>query len=125
MIAAVVVGACSGGPSPSGSTSAVASGSAPPVTVTIVARGIVFVPARLELPADVPFTLVFDNQDAGIPHGLSLSTRTSGVPPKKVFDAAIFPGPDGRTYDIPGIKARPYLFSCPVHPVMTVELDIR
>jgi len=115
-VLAAVVGACGGGPAPSGSAS--------PVTVTIAARGIVFVPARLDLPAGVPFTLVFDNQDAGIPHGLSLSTRTAGVPPQKVFDAEIFPGPDGRTYDIPGIKAGPYLFSCPVHPNMMVELDV-
>ena len=52
----------------------------PPAPVTVVAENIAFTPARIQLPAGQGFHITFENRDNGVPHGLSLQTRTSGVP---------------------------------------------
>jgi hypothetical protein len=94
---------------------------APPVTV--VARNVEFVSEPIRLPAGAGFHLTFDNRDDGIPHGLTLQTRTSGVLPTQLWAAEIVIGPSVTEYDLPGLAAGPYLLSCPVHPNMQLEVD--
>ena len=92
--------------------------------VTVVAEGIAFTPARIQLPAGQEFHLMFENRDSGVPHGLSLQTRTSGVPPTDLWTSEIEVGPNVHEFDLPPLGAGPYLLICPVHPNMQVEIDV-
>ena len=92
--------------------------------VTVVAEGIAFTPAHIQLPAGQGFHLTFENRDSGIPHGLSLQTRTSGVPPTDLWTSEIEVGPNVREFDLPPLGAGPYLLICPVHPNMLIEVDV-
>ena len=92
--------------------------------VTVVAEGIELAPARLQLPAGQGFHLTFENRDNGVPHGLRLQTRTSGVPPTDLWTSEIEVGPNVREVDLPPLAAGPYLLMCPVHPNMQVEVDV-
>lgn len=96
----------------------------PAEPVTVVARNVEFTPARIQLPAGQGFHLTFDNRDDGIPHGLSLQTRTSGLPPTDLWTSEIDIGPNVREFDLPALTAGPYLLLCPVHPNMQVEIDV-
>ena len=96
----------------------------PAEPVTVVAEGIAFTPARVQLPAGQSVHLTFENRDNGVPHGLSLQTRTSGVPPTDLWTSKIEVGPNIRQFDLPPLAAGPYLLMCPVHPNMQVEVDV-
>jgi hypothetical protein len=96
----------------------------PAEPVAVVAQNVEFTPARIQLPAGQGFHLTFDNRDDGIPHGLSLQMRTSGVPPTDLWTSEIEPGPNVREFDLPPLAAGPYLLLCPVHPNMQVEVDV-
>jgi plastocyanin len=97
---------------------------APPAHVTVVAQDIAFTPASMTLPAGTGFHLTFENRDDGVPHGLSLQTRTSGVPPTELWSSEIETGPSRSDFDVPSLPAGPYLLICPVHPNMQVEIDV-
>jgi mono/diheme cytochrome c family protein/plastocyanin len=106
------------------------SGSAPPSTappastdpsaevVTITAASIAFDPTEVTVPADTPFTLAFDNQDAGIPHDVQIKDAAGAV----VFKTDVFPGAEKREYSVPALTAGEYPFVCSVHPNMTGTL---
>ena len=96
----------------------------PPEPVTVVAEGIAFTPTTISLPAGQGFHLTFENRDDGVPHGLNLQTRTSGVPPTDLWTSEIQTGPSRTEYDIPALVAGPYLLMCPVHPNMQVQIDV-
>ena len=96
----------------------------PPEPVTVVAENIAFTPTTMTLPAGQGFHLTFENRDDGVPHGLSLQTRTSGVPPKDLWSSEIQTGPSRTEFDLPALSAGPYLLLCPVHPIMQVEIDV-
>ena len=96
----------------------------PPEPVTVVAENIAFTPTTISLPAGQGFHLTFENRDDGVPHGLSLQTRTSGVQPTDLWTSEIQIGPGRTEYDIPALSAGPYLLMCPVHPNMQVEIDV-
>ncbi len=114
-------GAASPSIEPSGAASPsapAASGSAAPsggaVTVTITApvgsstSG--FDPTTVEVPADTPFTLIFDNQDNQAPHNLVITNVTVEG------DTQFFTGPGTRAYKVPALAAGDYPFLCQVHP---------
>jgi hypothetical protein len=107
-------------PAPGGSPSPGPDGAAcvPPPTIEITARedrGYRFDRDELCLPADVPFQLVFHNEDAGIPHNVAIG---------EAFNGDIFPGVETRTYDVPAIAPGRYRFVCVVHPVTMVGTAI-
>ena len=79
----------------------------PPEPVTVVAENIAFTPASIQLPAGHTFHLTFENRDDGVPHGLSLQTRTSGVQPTDLWTAEIQTGPSRAEYDTPALAAGP------------------
>ena len=95
----------------------------PPPPVTVVAENIAFTSERFRVAAGQPFHLTFENRDQGVPHGLSLRTRTSGVEPTELWTAEIQVGPVRAEYDLPSLAPGPYLLVCPVHPNMQVEVD--
>ena len=96
----------------------------PAEPVTIVAQNIEFAPKVIQLPAGQGFHLTLDNRDDGVPHGLSLQTRTSGVEPDELWASQIQIGPTKAEYDIPALAAGPYLLICPVHPNRQVEVNV-
>ena len=96
----------------------------PAEPVTVVADGLVFTEDRMQLPAGQDIHLTFENRDIGVPHGLNLQTRTSGVPPTDLWTSEIEEGPSVRAFDLPPLAAGPYLLICPVHPNMLIEVDV-
>ena len=105
----------SGGPPSSG-----AAGSGPPASggaadVKIEAQGIAFLETSFTAPAGKPFTIAFDNEDAGVPHNVAL--KDSGG--ASVFKGDVFNGVETRAYNVPSLPAGNYTFHCDVHPNMT------
>ena len=84
----------------------------------LVAQGIKFTTTELTAPADAPFVIEFDNQDAGTPHNVAIQD-SSGA---EVFKGEIFNGVDKRQYQVPALKGGTYTFMCSVHPSMTGTL---
>jgi plastocyanin len=86
--------------------------------VMVTAQNTAFDTDCLAAPADTAFSLVFDNQDAGIPHNVaifedsSLSQRLGGA-----TDAGDFiTGPDQTTYEVSALAPGTYYFHCDLHP---------
>lgn len=86
--------------------------------LAIVAEGLEFDVDCLASEAGQPFTIEFDNSDAGIPHNVAIYTAE---PPdgEDLFIGETFPGPETRTYDVEPIEeSGDFYFQCDVHPTM-------
>jgi mono/diheme cytochrome c family protein/plastocyanin len=119
--------AASGTPSaaPAGSPGAspAASGGASGTVLQLTASGIAYDKTDLAAPAGVPFQIVFTNNDAGIPHNVSIH---QGSPTgTEVWQGAIITGVATQTYDVPALPAGTYGFVCTVHPNMTGTLTVK
>ena len=114
-----------GSAAPSGSasppSSAAPSGDGEGATVTITASGIAFTTTEVSAPADTPFTIRFENQDAGTPHNVAIHDASGA----EVFKGEIFSGVDTRDYQVPALPAGSYSFTCTVHPNMTGTLTVQ
>jgi hypothetical protein len=82
--------------------------------VSVTAENVKFDTTTLAAPADKPFTLAFDNKDAGTPHDVDILDASG----KKVFDGKDFPGPKVTVYDVPPLAAGTYKFECSIHPAL-------
>lgn len=102
------------------SPTAAPSGSADPsaVVVDITASGIAFTTTSVTVPADAPFVIAFDNQDATTPHNVEIKDAAGAT----VFKGAIFSGAATQQYQVPALAAGEYPFVCSVHPNMTGTL---
>ncbi len=87
-------------------------------TVKIVAQNIAFDVTSVEVPAGQPFTIEFDNQDAGVPHNVAITDHMG----TEVFKGEIFNGVATKMYEVPALPAGDYTFHCTVHPNMTGTL---
>lgn len=126
--------AAGGGPAPSGSTpapspTAAPSGSTPTTppptstpsggggsgaTATLSAKSLQFSASTLTLPAGQAVTLTFTNNDAGIPHNVSIYSDAGYT--TNVFKGDLVTGPASGIYKIPALAAGTYYFRCDVHP---------
>jgi cytochrome c oxidase subunit 2 len=97
-------------------------GSAPPaaLTLALVASGIAFDQATLSAPADEPFSIDFDNRDAGIPHDVAIR-NDSGL----VFNGQDVTGPGKVVDNVPPLAAGAYTFFCTFHADMTGTLTVQ
>ena len=89
----------------------------------LAAANIAYDQTDLAAPAGVPFQIAFTNNDAGIPHNVSIH---QGSPTgTEVFKGTIFTGVATQTYDVPALPAGTYSFVCSVHPNMTGTLTVK
>lgn len=84
----------------------------------VSAQNIQFDKPCLAAPAGKPFTIEFDNNDAGVAHNVeiftdsSATTRLGGA----TSGSDTITGPDTVTYNVDALKAGTYFFQCDVHP---------
>lgn len=107
------------GPSPMGGGSG--GGQQPGAEPGITAKGIVFNVSELKLPAGEETTLAFDNQDAGVPHNVSIYSEQGGEP---LFLGEITTGPAKVAYRVSALEAGSYYFQCDVHPNMNGTVTV-
>ena len=65
-------------------------------------------------PADQPFTITFDNEDADIPHNIQIFTDSTTT--KSLDKGPTVTGVDTQTYDVGELAAGSYYFHCDFHP---------
>jgi plastocyanin len=99
----------SGGPGPSGP--APSGPPAPEGDVVLVAQGSKFDKTELDVPAGAPFTIGFQNGDAGVPHDVAIQ-GAGGL----AFNGDDVTGPESIVYDVPALDAGTYTFLCTLHP---------
>ena len=102
---------------------AASAGAGAAVTLQLTASGIAYDKADLAAPANTPFQIAFTNNDAGIPHNVSI--HAGSATGTEVFKGEIFSGTDSRTYDVPALQAGTYAFVCSVHPNMVGTLTVK
>jgi len=83
-------------------------------TLSIAALNVAFDTDCLAAPADTPFTIEFDNQDAGVLHNVSIYTDDTAT--KALFTGESVTGPKQATYAVKALPAGTYFFRCDVHP---------
>ena len=89
--------------------------SAPAGSPLITAANLQFDRDQLAVPADAPFTLVFENREVA-PHNVAIYTDSSAS--QTVFKGEVFSGPATRNYAVPALPAGRYYFRCDLHPAM-------
>ncbi len=111
-----------------GDTGAATDTGAPPastaltITAPVGASNSGFAETELAVPADTAFTIVFKNDDAGIPHNVQIfeGTDTSTTPVFAPTDNALITGVDEVTYEVPALPAGTYTYNCLSHPTTMV-----
>jgi len=85
--------------------------------VTVAAAALEFDTDMIELPAETPTTITFDNQEAGTPHNIAIYTDDTAA--EALFTGDLITGPETIPYEVPALPAGEYFFQCDVHPTMT------
>ena len=77
-----------------------------------------FAPTTLQVEADRPIALDFDNQDPGVQHNVEIFEEdpTEGPQSTPLFSGTIIAGPLLTTYEVPPLAAGTYFFRCQIHP---------
>ncbi|MGE5227890.1 MAG: cupredoxin domain-containing protein [Planctomycetaceae bacterium] len=96
---------------PAGNASCGADGK---ISLDIVAKGIAFDTNCLVAPANKPFTVNFDNQDAGVPHNVAGFTDSSAT--TVLFRGNVITGPAKDAIKVDALKPGTYYFHCDIHP---------
>ncbi|HEX5015382.1 MAG TPA: cytochrome c oxidase subunit II [Candidatus Limnocylindrales bacterium] len=89
--------------------------------VDVTAKNVAFVEKSLTAPADQPWTIHFDNQDASTPHDVDIKDGSGA----KVADNKDFPGVAAQDYQIKPLPAGTYTFFCSIHSNMTGTLTVQ
>ncbi len=96
-----------------GETQAQAGGGGGGGGLTVTAQGVQFNTKQLELPANKPATITFDNQDS-VQHNIAIYESQQAK--KELFKGKIIAGGESTQYDVPGLPKGNYAFICDVHP---------
>lgn len=90
--------------------------------IQVSAKNSQFDTNTLHAPASEPFTLVFRNDDPGIPHNVAIYTDSSAT--TALFVGKIFNGPATMDYQVPALPGGSYFFRCDVHHNMTGTFQV-
>jgi plastocyanin len=110
----------SASPAPSGPAGG--GGGPPPAVVQIAAKDVAFDKTALEVPADTPITIEFDNQEA-LPHNVAIFADDSLS--TALFTGDVVTGPTKVTYNVDPLPAGAHPFICSVHPNMKGTITAR
>ncbi len=93
------------------------------VTFDVIGEQFAFDVQALEVPANTPFQINFDNKDAGTPHDVDVRLADGSV----VVDTPTITGLADTTYVYDGLAPGTYTFICSVHPIpaMTGTLTVK
>jgi plastocyanin len=87
------------------------------ITINLIAKSMAFDKSTLSVRAGANVTIVFDNQDAGIPHNVSVYQNMTDGSTKTVFIGDVITGPSKITYQFVAPKTPgDYYFVCDIHP---------
>jgi len=89
--------------------------------LSVKAQNIAFDPTTLSVASGQPFSITFDNEDAGIPHNIDIKDAAGA----SVFKGDIFNGVATQTYQVASLLPGTYTFVCDVHPNMTGTLTVK
>lgn len=92
------------------------------ITAPVGASNSGFAETSLSVPADTPFTIMFNNEDDGIPHNVQIfeGEDATGTPVFAPDGDELITGPDSAVYDVPALAAGTYTFNCLSHPTTMV-----
>ncbi len=107
------------GAAPSAGASGGTSGGTGAV-VDITAQNIAFQQTAVSAPANAPFTIHFDNQDASTMHNVVIKDGSGN----EKFSGDLVTGPAQVDYQVPALPAGTYTFVCAVHANMTGTLTV-
>ncbi len=87
------------------------------VTIAVTAQGMAFNTSTITVPAGANVTIIFNNQDSGIPHNIAFYETSAAK--DQIYVGEIINGPRTVNYNFtapstPGT----YFFRCDVHPSM-------
>lgn len=82
--------------------------------IKLAAKDIAFDQHDLSAPANTPFVIQFDNQDAGVPHNVAIYADNTKA--NVLFRGDVVTGPTQTTYNVQALPAGTYYFQCDVHP---------
>jgi len=96
-------------------------------TVQIVAQNIAFTPETscIQVPASKPFTIHFDNQDAGTPHDVAIFPSANELTTVLFRPPGYLTGVATTDYHVDALDAGTYFFHCDVHPTMTGSVVVK
>jgi plastocyanin len=82
------------------------------------ASGLAFSLSCLAAPPQKPFTIAFENKDAGIPHNMHIFAADPTADPsaQSLFAGDLVTGPATVDYHVPALPPGTYFFHCDVHP---------
>jgi len=103
-----------------GASGAPASGAPSGAVINETAQNIAFQQTDLTAPANAPFTIHFDNQDASTMHNIVIKDASGNA----VFTGDLVTGPAQTDYKVPALPAGTYSFACAVHANMTGTLHV-
>ncbi|HEY7024617.1 MAG TPA: cupredoxin domain-containing protein [Candidatus Limnocylindrales bacterium] len=87
-----------------------------PAQPVISAKGVQFDTKTLVVPAGRPFQLMFNNNDAGVPHNVQIDDSSAKT--TVLFDGNVITGVSSAIYSVPALPPGTYYFECKVHPNM-------
>ena len=90
-----------------------------PAEPKLEAQGVKFLSSTLVVPAGRPFNLIFNNNDAGVPHNVQIDSSDKS---QTFFDGQIVTGVTTVSYNVPALQPGTYYFLCKVHPTMNGTL---
>jgi plastocyanin len=100
---------------PASETGGEANAGAP--AVAVAASNLRFDTSTIDLVANEPATIRFENKDAGVQHNIAI--YEDDTLQNLLFKGDIVTGPATVEYHVPGIPPGTYYFHCDVHPTMT------
>jgi plastocyanin len=93
-----------------------------PDSPRLSASAIAFDTTELSVPANRPFTVVFENRET-VTHNVSIYADDARH--DRRFEGVLFSGPSTRWYPVPALAPGIYIFVCDLHPSMTGRLLAR